>query len=357
MSVKSVSKMSVKYPKIKSDSKNRFYIVFYQNGKRYRLFNGSKIKSNIYPNSYPVEDRYEIAKLLAAEVFKYLSSGLSIEDNLKVYNRSDLEYLSLALDLKLSGNYSDKYKSMLQFVYNGFTSYSSNGNITSNDVKSYLSKYVSGVSYNTIKRHLSVLTNEAIDMGMSSNPMVGLRAKKTSAKLHKPYKNISAVLDEIKSFNFNLYKCCLLTYGCLLRPHREIRELRWSDFSDDLSFIHLSGQRNKSGKNRIVPVHIYIRDILHKGEDLHNIFTAKEKPLNEYYFKTLWWRFKRVSKLLEQDQTLYSFRHSGAIDIFKRTGSITKLQKAMGHSSINVSLTYLRGLEVPELKEEDMPVI
>jgi hypothetical protein len=29
----------------------------------------------------------------------------------------------------------------------------------------------------------------------------------------------------------------------------------------------------------------------------------------------------------------------------------------MGHSSINVSLTYLRGLEVPELNEEDMPVI
>jgi len=29
----------------------------------------------------------------------------------------------------------------------------------------------------------------------------------------------------------------------------------------------------------------------------------------------------------------------------------------MGHSSINVSLTYLRGLEVPELNEEDMPMI
>ena len=37
-------------------------------------------------------------------------------------------------------------------------------------------------------------------------------------------------------------------------------------------------------------------------------------------------------------------------------GSITKLQKAMGHSSINVSLTYLRGLEIAELKEEDMPI-
>ena len=40
-----------------------------------------------------------------------------------------------------------------------------------------------------------------------------------------------------------------------------------------------------------------------------------------------------------------------------QTGSIIKLQKAMGHSSINFSLTYLRGLEVPELNEEDMPMI
>ena len=29
----------------------------------------------------------------------------------------------------------------------------------------------------------------------------------------------------------------------------------------------------------------------------------------------------------------------------------------MGHSSINVGLTYLRGLEIPELKEEDMPMV
>jgi hypothetical protein len=29
----------------------------------------------------------------------------------------------------------------------------------------------------------------------------------------------------------------------------------------------------------------------------------------------------------------------------------------MGHSSVNVSLTYLRGLEVTDLKEDDMPMI
>ena len=64
-----------------------------------------------------------------------------------------------------------------------------------------------------------------------------------------------------------------------------------------------------------------------------------------------------IKNLPEQDQRLYSFRHSGAIEIYKRTGSLSKLQKAMGHSSLVVSLTYLRGLEVSELEEEDMPMV
>ena len=66
-------------------------------------------------------------------------------------------------------------------------------------------------------------------------------------------------------------------------------------------------------------------------------------------------RFKRRSKLLEDNHTLYSFRHTGAIEIYKRTGSIEKLKAAMGHSNIIVSLTYLRGIDVAELREEDMP--
>ena len=40
-----------------------------------------------------------------------------------------------------------------------------------------------------------------------------------------------------------------------------------------------------------------------------------------------------------------------------KPGSLTKLQKAMGHSSLNVSLTYLRGLEIAELTEEDMLMV
>jgi len=175
--------------------------------------------------------------------------------------------------------------------------------------------------------------------------------------LHKPISDVSGVLELVKSYNNNLHICCLLTYGCLLRPHQEIRLLKWGDFSDDLSHIRLSGGSVKSKRNRVVPVPLYVRSELAKGPSNHNIFSGSEKPYNKSYFSLVWKRFKRLYKEIDGNVTLYSYRHTGAIDIFKRTGSITKLQKAMGHSSINVSLTYLRGLEVPELNEEDMPMI
>ena len=43
--------------------------------------------------------------------------------------------------------------------------------------------------------------------------------------------------------------------------------------------------------------------------------------------------------------------------ISKRTGLLSKLQKAMGYWSLVVILTYLRGLEVSELEEEGMPMV
>ena len=36
---------------------------------------------------------------------------------------------------------------------------------------------------------------------------------------------------------------------------------------------------------------------------------------------------------------------------------LSMFQKTMGHSSLAVSLTYLRGLEVSELEESDMPMV
>ena len=45
------------------------------------------------------------------------------------------------------------------------------------------------------------------------------------------------------------------------------------------------------------------------------------------------------------------------VNIFPQVKKSFSSSVALGHSSINVSLTYLRGLEIAELKEEDMPMV
>ena len=134
--------------------------------------------------------------------------------------------------------------------------------------------------------------------------------------------------------------------------------MSFRDFNNDFTQVSLSGSKVKSKRNRVVPVPGVVRDeIIRKftGNRNTNVFTLKEEDYNRDYFKTLWSRYKRQSHLLERDQTLYSFRHTGAIKVFEKTGSLLKLQQVMGHSDMKVSLTYLRGLEVKQLDVEDLP--
>jgi integrase len=218
-----------------------------------------------------------------------------------------------------------------------------------------MSLQLSVSSYNHELKHIGSILSKLLAPLGKPNPASLVKKKKEKPQLHKPFQDVSAVLEEIRSFSENLWLCCLLTYGCLLRPHQEIRQLTWGDFSEDMTFIALSGRRNKSGRTRIVPLNPAIAVHLLKGRHTDNIFTESDRPYNPDYFKTLWGKFKRRSRLLHADQTLYSFRHTGAIEVYKRTASLDTLQRAMGHADLKTTLGYLRNLEVPMLKVEDMP--
>ena len=172
------------------------------NDKRYRLFNGSKINCNIYPNSYPLNKRIAIAITLASEVYNFLCSGKCItqfqKSKLIKSNMTDMDYLDVALEKKLKENHSDKYKSMLRFVHIGLSKVVVNQNITLQDINKMLFKYSSGVSFNTVKRHLNVLLNEVVRFGMEANPMIEIKSKKTKARLHKPFIMSMKYLHQLK---------------------------------------------------------------------------------------------------------------------------------------------------------------
>jgi len=344
---------SLSYPKVCKRKDGKYYVDFKLNNKRYRLFSGREIGSSLYPNSYPAKLRYSATSTLAKQIYEFIvSNEYSLTKPL-----STVEHYDSIIRDKLAEPLSDSYHKTLVYLSGVLrTQLVKKGSISASFINSIPLKYNNNTSYNTIRRHVNVIANYLNSRDFPIE-LSKLKTRKQDEVLHSPINNVKELLFRIKEYNENLYLCCLLTYGCLLRPHQEIRLLKWSDFSDDLSHINLGGNKVKSKRNRIVPVPSYIKEILVKGSPNHNMFSEATQPYNKGYFSLLWRRFKRLNPNIGTSVTIYSFRHSGAIEIFKRTGSITKLQKAMGHSSINVSLTYLRGLEIPELTEDDMPVI
>ena len=186
-----------------------------------------------------------------------------------------------------------------------------------------------------------------------------IKLPRVTQQLHKPIRDVQGLLKDIEVFNDNLYLCALMTFSLLLRPHREIRCLRVGDFNSDFSLLSLSGARVKSKKNRVLPVPRFVQyELIERFSQLDaeaNLFSRGKRLFHNDYFKNRWADYKKQSQLLQPNQTLYSFRHTGAIKVFEKTGSLLKLQQVMGHSDMKVSLTYLRGLEVKQLDVEDLP--
>ena len=343
--------------KLNKNSRGRYFISFYINGHRYRFSHGKCLGCTIKPNSLYGEAKHQASLELLSRFKKALDEGWSPN------NTTPTRLYESLMEYKPSQALSTTYQKALRKTTRDFTRYLENHGMKDLPTKKldrrvvaeYLSHQNTPSNFNHERARLSSIVGDIMGQQDLPNPCARIATKKTKQSLHKPFEDVSAVLEDIRSFNGNLFLCCLLTYGCLLRPHREIRQLTWGDFSDDLTFISLSGDRNKSGRNRIVPVTPSVRAHLNPKERHLNIFSGSPTSFNQDYFKTLWGRYKALSELIQPNQTLYSFRHTGAIDVFKRTGSLTVLQQAMGHASLAVSLGYLRNLEVPILTVDSMP--
>ena len=351
-------------PKIGIKTNGQFFVHFTVDGERFRFSNGKVIDSPHSPNRVEGEQRQLSAELLRSDFTSALGRGWKPERTIRIDKVKTIgETLEIALKEKLSAADSRVYRRDIKWTAGHFRDYirthkKTNKPITSLDAKVLLDFLQFSSDSNSTRKLFKRVLQAILTPYLPPSTVDAFRSiklPKSKSKLHKPIKDVQAILSEVEAFNPHLHLCCLLAYGCLLRPHREIRELTLNDFADDLSFISLSGSRNKGKRNRIVPIPAFVLPYLHPSHPSHNIFTGTENAFNPDYFKTLWGKFKKKSVLLQREQTLYSFRHTGAINVFKKTGSLQKLQSVMGHSNLQVTLTYLRGLEVPQLSVDDMP--
>jgi integrase len=342
--------------------KDMFCISIRRDGLRYRYYTGEPIGEPDKPNLLPLKQRYKGFQELLIKYQIAVRSGWMPAAKQSIASLESRKTLGAEYLYKV---FEDKLKENLSFhVYQ--------------DMKSYINRMVplvqkeiteetfqlmpdthphwNNTTYNNFIRYASLIEKGLTKYGYTGSWSKKVKKRRKEEVLHKKFNHVQELLIILIHYRKDLHLCALLTYGCLLRPHREVRELTWGDFNENLTTISLAGNRNKGKRNRIIPVPEYVREHLTGGPAQHNIFSGTDKPYNQYYFAQLWQRFKKEHpEVVMPGQTLYSLRHTGAIAVYEKTKNIKILQTVMGHSDMATSLTYLRGLEVNELDVNYLP--
>lgn len=345
------------------DINKRAYVTYSYNGKRFREYNGSRLKSNVNPNqANNAKDKQRLLQALQYEFTKALNKGWNptIEETEKPTLRASLD---LVLNDKLNSNLCDLYKRNLKAVHKFFIAFVPSkylndivDNLPLDLIEQFLNRFqTTERNYINRRRCLGTFFNEMVRRGFASKNLVKeTKTARAKATLHTPYtdKQLKTILQFLEENNPNLHLCCLLTYGCLLRPHQEIRLLKIRHIVKNFTEIHLSGSENKSKRVRTVYVPGYVSELLRKrlsnieDPDL-NIFTLSQEPYSVGYFNLMWGKAKDKmlkAKIIQTNQTIYSFRHTAAVNVYRKTKDLHILQQLLQHSNMIVTLGYLRGL-------------
>ena len=158
--------MSLTYPIVCKKNDGKYYIDFYLNKKRYRLFNAKKIGIDYKPNNYPVNKRQKATEQLAKMVYDHLVKNNYLFEESK--ECPELQEFDRLISLKLNEPLDKHYKKTLEDLAHKLREeLKHSGNIPIKFIDSLMLKYNNSTSFNTIRRHLNVLVNHLYENGFS----------------------------------------------------------------------------------------------------------------------------------------------------------------------------------------------
>ena len=138
----------------------------------------------------------------------------------------------------------------------------------------------------------------------------------------------------------------LVDTGCRID---ELLSLKWADVDFDNLLVTVSG---KGSKQRKIPFSFELRKRLFRFRHDHELVfpTLKGRKLGR---RDVLRDVKRLCKKLgvrAPERTLHAFRHTFAVNYLRRGGSVFHLQKALGHSSLEMTRRYAN-LNVEDLQK------
>lgn len=197
-------------------------------------------------------------------------------------------------------------------------------------------------------RTLRAMWNKAKQWNyVTENPFEKVQLKKR--QLRKPVFVTEEQLEQIlKNITVEIVKDAIVTAfysGCRLG---EIVNLTWQDvkLKDDLLIIGNKDFETKGRKQRVVPLHLKIKQILIKRfpkiikREKHYVF-AKENgyPFTADYFSK---RFKQACRQagIEEEIHWHCLRHGAATRMIMNGAPLPAVQRILGHSNIQTTMIY-----------------
>ena len=342
-------------PAIGGSSNTRYYVYFSHvvSNKKHRIYSGVDFGMRSARGLSASELQLYFKTLLATVTLK-LSTGWHPEEQqvkpvvvakaLWSYEASIHGYIDKA-------QYGDKHKYTLKWYWKELCMAFGDSKLDAfkkSELQTYLmNRYVgSNTSYNTAKRYYKCIFNLLIELGhCADNPVVGIKNKKAEASINQAFENkeLKKLLEWLKANDIVLYRVAILMYTTFMRPHQEVRLLKVKYFDLDEGQLVLPPRYTKNGKQVTIPLQLSVLeefDYLRQMEGDAFVFGA----VNPCYFATRWGKKLKKNYQLKPNQTLYSIRHTAAVEMYKRTKDVALIQRLMNHSSMEVTIGYLRSL-------------
>jgi integrase/recombinase XerD len=177
------------------------------------------------------------------------------------------------------------------------------------------------------------------------------------ADIQKLYSAITTNSKNALLLRRDIAMVSLLTYTGLRFGEFISLESRDIDFQKKLLFVR--SQTSKSNRTRLIPIHAtlhfhlldYIQERNRWKYKTHRLIvsansdTGLSKDGLRHWVKTL----QRKSGVKFH---LHQFRHSFACNLAQKDVNAVKIQKLLGHSSLEMTMTYLRSIMPEDLNEE-----
>lgn len=218
-------------------------------------------------------------------------------------------------------------------------------------------KQIGNKTYNNYLSDFSIFFNWLVGKkAIKQNPATGIAKLKTVAHKHTAFTD-----DQIQSIHArcramgedDLLLFIQFIYYTLARPGNELRLMKVKDIDLAANRIFIPGEVSKNGRDEFVPIAPPLRKAIlqsnRTGADPEFYFFGSAgvpgpKPTNKLYFYR---RNRKVLQALKMDgshYSVYSYKHSGAINLYRATKDIKLLQALCRHRSLEMTNIYLRDL-------------